>query len=99
MRLTITAIIATTTLAGAASAGVADVNNIADVLHPNIHQNVGGGNNANPNGANDGGGNLHGIGNVPGQNGANPNDDGEAGFANQLETVHGGIGAKNRNAN
>ena len=34
MRLTIAAIIATTTLAGAASAGVADVNNIADVLHP-----------------------------------------------------------------
>jgi len=81
-----------------ANAGVRDVNNQADVNHPNIHQNVTGGNNANPNGANGGGGNLHGIGNNPGQAGANPNDDGTNGFANQLETVHGGIGDVNKNA-
>ena len=82
-----------------ATAGVKDVSNIADVLHPNIHQNVGDGNNANPNGVSPAGGaNLHGIGNNPGQSGTNPNDDGTAGFANQLQNVHGGIGAKNKNA-
>ena len=81
-----------------AGAGVRDVVNVADTLHPNIHQNVTGGNNANPNGKSpQGGANLHGIGNNPGQNGTNPNDDGTNGFANQLETVHGGIGAKNQN--
>lgn len=81
-----------------ANAGVRDVNNQADVNHPNIHQNVTGGANANPNNANDGGGDLHGIANNPGQAGANPNDDGTNGFANQLETVHGGIGDVNKNA-
>ncbi len=84
--------------ASSAVAGVRDVRNTADVLHPNIHQNVTGGNNADPNGANDGGGNLHGIGNNPGQSGSNPNDDGVNGQANELETMHGGIGAKNKNA-
>ena len=71
----------------------------ADVLHPNIHQKVGKGDatNANPNGANANGGNIHGIANVPGKKGINPNDDGVAGFANQLNTVHGGIGDKNQN--
>ena len=76
----------------------------ADTLHPNIHDKVGNGagdnNNANPNG-NDGngssGGNIHGIGSVPGQSDADPAD-GDPGFADQLETVHGGIGAKNKNA-
>ena len=87
-RLKITAIIAAFSFASAAIAGVTDVNNTAEVLRPNIHQNVGGGNNANSNGANGGGGNLHGIGNAPGQNGANPNDDGTKGFANQLVSVH-----------
>lgn len=76
----------------------------ADTIHPNIHQNNNEGNNANPNGNNPqsgnfadgtGGGNMHGIGNTPGQLGINPNDDGVSGFANQLNTVHGGIGAYN----
>lgn len=89
------AIFATATFALAQPDGVVTP---ADVIHPNIHQNVGGGANANPNGANGGGGNLHGIGNVPGQSGADPAD-GEPGFADQLETVHGGIGDKNKNAN
>lgn len=84
-------------LVGPAHAGVRDVVNPADTIHPNIHQNVTGGNNANPNGANAGGGNLHGIGNNPGQSGADPAD-GKPGFADQLETVHGGIGDKNKNA-
>ena len=75
-----------------------DLDTPADTIHPNIHQNNGPGNNANPNGANDGGGNMHGIANNPGQRGINPNDDGVNGFANQLETVHGGIGAYNKNA-
>ncbi len=74
------------------------VDNQADVNHPDIHDNVGDGSNANPNGANDGGGNLHGIGNNPGQSASNPNDDGTQGFANELESVHGGIGDVNKNA-
>ncbi|CUI66193.1 hypothetical protein [Cognatishimia activa] len=76
----------------------------ADILHPNIHDKVGLGagdnNNANPNGnAGNGsnGGGIHGIGNTPGQSGADPAD-GDPGFADQLETVHGGIGEKNKNA-
>ena len=67
----------------------------ADTIHPKIHEKVGQGDgtNANPNGVNENGGNIHGIGNAPGQNAGNqPNDDGTNGFANQLETVHGGIG-------
>jgi hypothetical protein len=70
----------------------------ADVIHPNIHQNNDAKQNANPNGANDGGGNIHGIANVPGQEGTNPNDDGVAGFANELKSVHGGIDSVNKNA-
>ena len=86
-------------LAGSvAAADVADVDNIADVIHPNIHQNVGDGNNANPGVGNDNGNNIHGIANVPGQEDTNPNDDGEAGFANELETVHGGISEVNPNS-
>ena len=86
------------TSASAVQAGVADVDNQADINHPDIHQNVGGGANANPNGVSpDGGANLHGIGNTPGQLGINPNEDGTAGFANQLNTVHGGIGDVNKN--
>ena len=72
-----------------------DVDTPADEIHPDIHQKVGGGTNANPRGANDGGGNIHGIGNVPGQAGGDkPNADGVKGQANELETTHGGIGAK-----
>lgn len=81
-----------------APAGVGDVVNIADTIHPNIHQNVGDGTNANPGVGNADGNGLHGIANVPGQNGDNPNNDGVNGFANELETVHGGIGAVNGNA-
>jgi len=80
--------------AGAANDGL-DVP--AQTIHPNILANNGPGQNANPNGANDGGGNMHGIGNNPGQSGADPGD-GEPGFADQLETVHGGIGNYNPNA-
>jgi hypothetical protein len=84
--------------AAPAMADVADVNNIADILHPDIHKNVTDGANANPNGVSPAGGdNLHGIANTPGQNGDNPNNDGTAGFANELNTVHGGIGEVNRN--
>lgn len=78
---------------GSAAGGGGNSNNTpADVIHPNIHQNNGPGQNANPNGANDGGGNMHGIGNVPGQS---DNDPGVANLAN----VHGGIGAYNKNVN
>lgn len=83
---------------GSLNAGAGGVTNIADTLHPNIHQNVGEGANANPNGANDGGGNLHGIANVPGQSDAQPAE-GAPGFADQLGTVHGGISAVNQNSN
>lgn len=72
----------------------------ADTIHPNIHSKVGRGDgtNANPNGANANGGSIHGIANVPGKNGDNPNADGTKGQANELETMHGGIGSKNKNA-
>lgn len=72
----------------------------ADTIHPNIHSKVGQGDgtNANPNGANTNGGNIHGIANAPGKGGDNPNADGTRGQANELETMHGGIGLKNRNA-
>ncbi|NNF25463.1 MAG: hypothetical protein HKN63_11785 [Rhodobacteraceae bacterium] len=93
------AVAATFALSPAAEAKPDRVNNTADVLHPNIHQKVGTGANANPNGANAQGGNIHGIANVPGKGGDNPNDDGVPGQANELETTHGGIGAKNKNAN
>ena len=87
-------------LAGPALASPDGVSTPADVIHPNIHQKVGKGDgtNANPNGANANGGNIHGIANVPGKGGGNPNADGVAGFANQLTTVHGGIDSKNKNA-
>ena len=77
--------------------GLDDVDNQADINHPDIHDKVGDGTNANPNGKTDDGGGIHGIGNVPGQSGADPAD-GEPGFADQLETVHGGIGDVNQNA-
>jgi hypothetical protein len=70
----------------------------ADTIHPDIHQNNNAGNNANPNAANAGGGNMHGIGNVPGQGGGDQPSDGAPGFADSLNTVHGGIGSKNKNA-
>jgi len=84
----------------AADAGAANDNLDvpAQIIHPNILANNGPGQNANPNGANDGGGNLHGIANVPGKGGDNPNDDGVNGQANELETMHGGIGQYNPNA-
>jgi hypothetical protein len=82
-----------------ATGGNSNPNTPADVIHPNIHDKVGNGDgtNANPNGANANGGNVHGIGNVPGQNGDHPNNDGSNGFANELNTVHGGIGTVNGN--
>jgi hypothetical protein len=79
--------------------GSASVDTPADVIHPNIHDTVGDGSNANPIGVSPAGGNeIHGIGNVPGQDGDNPNDDGVNGFANQLTDVHGGIDSVNPNA-
>lgn len=74
-----------------------NVNNQADVNHPNIHSKVGDGTNANPNGKTNDGGGIHGIGNNPGQSGVSPRE-GRPGFADQLETVHGGIGDVNKNA-
>jgi hypothetical protein len=79
--------------------GAATPTTPADTIHPDIHQKVGDGSNANPNGVSPAGGNeIHGIANVPGQGGDNPNDDGVAGQANELETMHGGIGDYNKNA-
>lgn len=96
-----TALLLSTSVAFAAP----NVDTPADVLHPNIHDKVGQGAgdnaNANPNGNNgngSNGGQIHGIANTPGQSGADPSE-GDPGFADQLETVHGGIGAKNKNAN
>lgn len=85
-------------LAGSALAAPKKTDTPADTIHPNIHGKVGQGDgtNANPNGVNENGGNIHGIANTPGQSGDNPNDDGTRGFANQLNNVHGGIAAYNR---
>ena len=82
--------------------GVRDVDTPADVNHPDIHDKVGGGQdgarrNASPNATNDRAGGLHGIGNNPGQSGSKPGDDGTPGQANELGTMHGGIGSKNKN--
>ncbi len=56
-----------------------------------------GGNSANPNGRGPtGGGGIHGIGNNPGQSGNHPSI-GAPGFADQLNNVHGGLGAANPN--
>jgi hypothetical protein len=104
MKQTAATAIAILALTGAAALASPDVETVADTLHPNIHDKVGQGAganaNANPNG-NDGagsnGGQIHGIANVPGQSGADPAT-GAPGFADQLETVHGGIGARNPNA-
>ena len=53
-----------------------------------------GGNSANPNGnGKNGGGGIHGIGNVPGQNSNNHPSNGEPGFRDQLGDVHGGLGS------
>ena len=92
-------------LAGPALGAPKKADTPADTIHPAIHTKVGqAGNsdgtnaNANPNDANANGGRIHGIGNNSGQSGDHPNDDGVAGFANQLEDVHGGIGAYNPQA-
>ena len=79
------------------AAGKASPVTVADTLHPNIHKNNGRGSSACPGNNSEKCGNMHGIANVPGQSGANPAD-GAPGFADQLQTVHGGIGAKNKNA-
>jgi hypothetical protein len=75
--------------------------NISDIIHPHMHEHVGGGKdgprfNANPN--DDDNNTMHGIANNPGKSGTQPNDDGVNGFANQLEDVHGGIGIVNKQA-
>lgn len=83
---------------------LASTPNQADVIHPNIHDKVGntgddtGKANANPNGANANGGQIHGIAQNPGQSGSKPNDDGVVGQANELGDMHGGINAVNKNA-
>jgi hypothetical protein len=51
------------------------------------------GGSANPRGeGRNGGGNIHGIANVPGQNADNHPSQGEPGFRDQIGTVHGGLG-------
>jgi hypothetical protein len=81
----------------AAQAAATGARTPADVLHPNIHDKVGDGSNANPNGKSpNGGGEIHGIANVPGKGGDQPG--GAGGFADNLGTVHGGIGECNPNA-
>ena len=89
-------------LAGPALAAPENKGGPADTIHPNIHDKVGqAGNsdgtnaNANPEDANANGGQIHGIGDVFGQNDANSPSLGAPGFADQLEDVHGGIGAYN----
>lgn len=59
---------------------------------PNNNPGFNGGS-ANPEGVGkNGGGNIHGIANVPGKNADNHPSTGEPGFRDQLGTVHGGLG-------
>lgn len=52
-----------------------------------------GGSSANPQGTGkNGGGGMHGIGNVPGKNANNHPSVGRPGFRDQIGTVHGGLG-------
>jgi hypothetical protein len=81
------------------SQGLADVDNKADINHPDIHDKVGDGTNANPNGKTDDGNGIHGIGNVPGKNADNSPSIGSPGFADQIGTVHGGINAGSAGGN
>lgn len=81
------------------SQGLADVDNKADINHPDIHDKVGDGTNANPNGKTGNGGGIHGIGNVPGKNADNSPRNGSPGFADQIGTVHGGIRAGSAGGN
>jgi hypothetical protein len=79
--------------ATAAEAAPNSVNNIADILHPDIHTKVGqrsvGGTNANANpSGNANGGQVHGIGANPGQSDNDPSD-GAPGFADQLNNTSG----------
>lgn len=99
MKIITCAALALSLSAGLVHAAPKGVRTPADTIHPNIHSKVGRGDatNANPNGANANGGNIHGIANNPGKSGANPAD-GKPGFADQLGNVHGGIGSKNKNA-
>jgi len=88
---------------GIALGQVANVTSPADTHHPNIHSKVGGGQdgprwNASPNNSNPRSGGLHGIANISGRSGSRPNDDGVRGQANELETIHGGIGGVDKNA-
>jgi hypothetical protein len=70
------------------SAGFEGEQTPADILHPQIHDNNGPKENANPNGVSpSGGGGMHGIANAQGGNG---------GVAN-LGNVHGGIDRVNQN--
>ena len=105
MKTVLVALFGMILIVSAASAAPKNKGQQADTNHPNIHDKVGQGPganaNANPNGNNgkgSTGGEIHGIGNNPGQSGDKPGDDGVKGFANELETVHGGIGDVNRNA-
>jgi hypothetical protein len=83
----------------AAGAGIDAPDTPATTFHGLPGNNPGfGGSSANPNGEGVNGGNgIHGIDDTPGQDGTNPNDDGVAGFANELDSVHAGIGAANPN--
>ena len=103
-RITKKAVIIAALMAGfmsptAEGAPKAGLDTPADTIHPGIHGKVGQGDgtNANPNGANENGGNIHGIANVYGKNGNHPKD-GAPGFADELTNVHGGIDAYNKNA-
>lgn len=66
-------------------------------LHPNLRGKEAG-QNASPKDSNQAVPHLHNIPGNPGQSGIKPGDDGTPGFANQLESVHEGIGTVNPNA-
>ena len=90
---TLKAAVVATLVAGlfaATAEGAPDnADNIADILHPEIHGKLTANNNAN-------GPTLHGVAANPGQSDNDPRD-GRPGFADQLNgTLHGGIEYKNK---
>ena len=84
-------------LAGPALAAPQNTGTPANEIHPQLLEKVGQGDgtNANPNGVNPNGGDLHNINAVNGHDGDNPNDDGVNGQANELDEIHGGVSGVN----
>jgi hypothetical protein len=94
-RVTAAALLATLVVAQASAESKRGAPNTPATHHHGLPGNNPGfgGASANPQGTGkNGGGGIHGIGNVPGKNAANHPSVGTPGFRDQIGTVHGGLG-------